>query len=45
MSKRKNIQLAETDWAIGQFYCIIEANTVFHFVLPDTSEILKTGFC
>lgn len=34
MSKQNNLQLAETDWAIGQFYCVIEADTVFHIVLP-----------
>lgn len=35
MSKQNNLQLAETDWAIGQFYYIIEADTVFHIVLPE----------
>lgn len=35
MSKQNNLQLAETDWAIGQFYCVIEADTVFHIVLPE----------
>lgn len=35
MSKQNNLQLAETDWAIGQFYCVIEADIVFHIVLPE----------
>lgn len=35
MLKQNNLQLAETDWAIGQFYCVIEADTIFHIVLPE----------
>lgn len=37
MSKQNSLQLAESDWAIGQFYCVIEAETVLHIVLPETA--------
>lgn len=35
MPQQNNLQLAETDWVIGQFYCFREADTVFHIALPE----------
>jgi len=35
MLNQNNLQLAETHWAIGQFYCVMEADTVFHVMLPE----------